>query len=64
MIEFLISTLIFLSGFCAGIIATMATAMRRKAEETEFDGGYAASNHPPVRTQIWSPSVINREDKP
>lgn len=50
-------------GFLGFITATFLAVGSRADEPDEFDGGFTASNPPPVRTVIWSSSVKNSEDR-
>lgn len=63
MNDLLLLFLAFASGCSVGFIAATLTAAGRKADTSaEFDGGYSASNEPPVRTLIWGGRVEdNRE---
>ena len=52
---------LFLAFWCGGffgmILAALFIAGKRVDEPEEFDGGFSASNHPPVRTTIWGGRV-------
>lgn len=50
--------LAFGCGVFCGFIGCAAFAVGARADEPDdFDGGYRASNEPPVRTKIWSDHI-------
>lgn len=56
MTEFLFGVLIFASGMFCGVIVAAFFIVGARSED-EFDGGWQASNSPPVRTKIWHGSI-------
>lgn len=58
MNEFLLHVAIFGCGGCFGfMVAAFFIAGARADEPAEFDGGWQASNPPPVKTRIWHGSI-------
>ena len=50
---------LFLAFACGGFVGFIIAAVLSvgRAADAEFDGGFAASNPPPVRTVIWGGRV-------
>lgn len=60
--DVLLVFLVFACGCFVGFIIAAFFAVGRSADEPEeFDGGFWASNLPPVKTRIWHQSVEERD---
>ena len=62
MLELFRLALAFACGGFVGFIAAAFFAVGKRADAPdEFDGGFSATNPPPVRTVIWHPSVKGKD---
>lgn len=61
MLEVLRLVLAFAYGGFVGFITAAFFAVGKRDEPEDFDGGFSATNPPPVRTVIWHPSVKGKD---